>query len=475
MGIFSRKNKNNSAVKGGKASDLSKLNPGILIDSIVDGVALIDEKGAIKIFNPSASKITGWASKEAIGLDHKSVFKFFDERGQEYNGDQSPISQSLATSKPVKSGSIMLKNTSGNSIELDLAANPIMQSDGKEVAIMVIFRDVSEQRSEERQRAEFISTASHEMRTPVAAIEGYLALALNDKVSKIDSNARSYLEKAHASTKHLGKLFQDLLTAAKSEDGRLSSHPVVIEVGVFLRDITERAKFAAEKKGLTVKYNNSETVIDTTRPQGGKVLEPIFYVHADPDRMREVVTNLFDNAVKYTDEGYISIGMTAQNNTVVISISDTGGGISKEDIPHLFQKFYRVDNSDTRQIGGTGLGLFICKKIVELYGGKIWVESEPGKGSTFFIALPQVPAEKAKSMLQQEASKRSPLDEISALPTNQVDVTNNGPNEPQETLQEGASIAVATPASPKQNPSPAATPAPQPAPVQASSNNKPTS
>jgi signal transduction histidine kinase len=118
--------------------------------------------------------------------------------------------------------------------------------------------------------------------------------------------------------------------------------------------------------------------------------------------MREVITNLYDNAVKYTPQGKITIGLTGNDQVVQFYIKDTGSGIPREDIPHLFQKFYRVDNSATRTIGGTGLGLFICRKIVELYNGRIWVESEAGKGSTFFINVPRLSTQKAQELLDNK-------------------------------------------------------------------------
>ena len=127
--------------------------------------------------------------------------------------------------------------------------------------------------------------------------------------------------------------------------------------------------------------------------------------------MREVITNLFDNAVKYTDSGKITIGLTGDDKISQIYISDTGAGIPAEDIPHLFQKFYRVDNS--RTVGGTGLGLFICRKIVELYNGRIWVESEFGKGSTFYINLPRVSSQKANELkAAAEAKSQSSVGNI---------------------------------------------------------------
>lgn len=149
----------------------------------------------------------------------------------------------------------------------------------------------------------------------------------------------------------------------------------------------------------------SNQTIDASKGAAGtKVIKPLYYVRADPDRLREVITNLFDNAVKYTDAGKISIGLTGDDQVVQFYVRDTGPGIPAEDIPHLFQKFYRVDNSATRTIGGTGLGLFICRKIVELYQGRIWVESEVGKGSSFFINFPRLATEQAQKEQALEAS-----------------------------------------------------------------------
>jgi signal transduction histidine kinase len=254
------------------------------------------------------------------------------------------------------------------------------------------------------------------MRTPVAAIEGYLSLALNDKVSSIDSKARDYLEKAHQSTEHLGKLFQDLLTSAKAEDGRLSSHPEAVEIGSFLEQLTDSFKIAAQKKQLTVEYLvGINSVIDASQGVGSnRVIRPLYYVYADPERLREVITNLFDNSLKYTDTGKISIGLTGNNSVVQFYIRDTGAGIPAEDIPHLFQKFYRVDNSSTRTVSGTGLGLFICRKIIELYGGRIWVESKLKVGSTFYMDLPRITKERAETIKNNEIAQAA-LPSIASL------------------------------------------------------------
>lgn len=382
-----------------------KAKSDIILRAIEDGVVLIDDQGVIRHFNQGAANVIGWKREEAEGLDWRSVFRFENAKGETIEDADTPFGRVSATGVPVRSNDLNITGKSNKSIAVNFSVAPL--SDGRTTTGLVgIFRDVSEERQEENQRAEFISTASHEMRTPVAAIEGYLSLALNDKVSTIDSRARDYLEKAHASTKHLGQLFQDLLTSAKAEDGRLTSHPRVVELGAFLEQLTSDLKFAAEKKKLFMEFVfGNSTITDTSASQStasSKVIRPLYYAKVDPDRLREVITNLFDNACKYTDEGKVSLGITTNDTVVQIYVRDTGAGIPAEDISHLFQKFYRVDNSATRTIGGTGLGLFISRKIIELYQGRIWVESKLGEGSTFYINLPRIETKRAEEMAAQE-------------------------------------------------------------------------
>jgi signal transduction histidine kinase len=160
-----------------------------------------------------------------------------------------------------------------------------MDDTGRVTAAVAVLSDISKERAEEQQRADFISTASHEMRTPVAAIEGYLALALNEKVATIDSRAREYLEKARNSTQHLGQLFQDLLTSAKAEDGRLTSHPQLLELGEFLEQLSNDLRLVAEKKGLQMDFTStgSNTINATTAAAGERVIRPLYYVNVDPE------------------------------------------------------------------------------------------------------------------------------------------------------------------------------------------------
>ena len=377
----------------------------VIIDSIEDGVVLIDNSLTIQLINPSASKLCGWKTDEATNITVDSVIQLINNKGEKLEANQNPLHQVFSLNQSITKTDLTLLTRDNQSIPVRLHITPLVNKANQVYQAVAVLNNVSEERTNEQQRADFISTASHEMRTPVAAIEGYLALALNDKVSTIDSRARSYLEKAHASTQHLGQLFQDLLTSAKAEDGRLTSHPSVVEMGEFLSQLISDLKLVAATKNLAVDYvSGSEAntnIINAKREDGQKVIVPLYYVYVDPDRLREVITNLFDNAVKYTPEGKITLGLTGNDQVVQCFIKDTGAGIPKEDIPHLFQKFYRVDNSATRTIGGTGLGLFICRKIVELYNGRIWVESELGKGSTFYINFPRLSNQQARDLQSQ--------------------------------------------------------------------------
>ncbi len=401
MSIFGWGGKNPGGKKTRLPANLQDENQRfkVIIDNIEDGVILIDDQQVIQLINPGGAGLCGWPVEEAIGVDVIPVLKLVNDKGVELDESDNPLQKVFTSEQSVKGDNVFLMTRDKRQLPIRLNVSPLLDHNKQVTAAVAVFSDVSQEKAAEQQRADFISTASHEMRTPVAAIEGYLALALNDKVSTIDTRARGYIEKAHSSTQHLGQLFQDLLTSAKAEDGRLTSHPIVVEIGEFLEQLTTDLRLVAEKKGLLMEFAAGNTSsVDATKEGGGRVVRPLYYVQVDPDRVREVITNLFDNAVKYTEEGKITVGLTGNDQVVQCFVRDTGPGIPAADLPHLFQKFYRVDNSATRTIGGTGLGLFICRKIIELYNGRIWAESEVGKGSSFYINLPRLSAAKAKEL-----------------------------------------------------------------------------
>lgn len=375
----------------------------ILVQALTDGVILLDTEGLISLINPSAATMTGWAVEDALGTDYRSVISMKNEDGSELTAEDNPLTRIFET-RAATTKILQLIGRGGNIMTVSVVTSPVINPKTNELSgAVTVLRDISVAHQSDKQRADFVSTASHEMRTPVAAIEGYLQLSLNEKVSKIDPKAREFLEKALDSTHHLGQLFQDLLTSAKAEDGRLVSHPTVVELGSYVENLAETFRFSADKKGLLTDFIFGTSTSGSGNQTGEHVVRPLYYVHVDADRLREVITNLFDNAVKYTPAGKISVGLTGNTDVVQLFVKDTGPGIPADDLPHLFQKFYRVDNSATRTIGGTGLGLFICKKIIEVYKGRIWVESTVGKGSTFYINLPRLSSQRAEELKAAEA------------------------------------------------------------------------
>jgi PAS domain S-box-containing protein len=431
-----------------------------VLSAINDGVISVDKQGIVQLINPAAQRMLGWDKSDAVGLNYKSVVKLNDRADKPVTAAADPIEKVLATNQQVHSEDFSIQTEAGKKILLSLMVSPIGQpSTG---AIMVL-RDMTIEKAEEREQAEFISTASHEMRTPVASIEGYLGLVLNPATATIDEKTRDYIQKAQASAQHLGRLFQDLLDVSKAEDGRMTNNPGVINVIEFISEVAEGLRPKAAEKGLRFLYKPKpdDTSIVT------RLVAPVYYVHVDMDHLREVVANLIENAIKYTPAGDVVIDVTGDEKQVTISVQDSGIGIPTEDIPHLFQKFYRVDNSDTREIGGTGLGLYLCRRLAEVMGGKVRVESTYKQGSTFYVDLPRIDSEEAERLM--EVAKVADETTIMADPTQQQAL------QPTGEIQTAASIQPMQQAAPIQNAQPAPAPvqqvapapAPQPAPVQA--------
>ncbi|MDN5819684.1 MAG: ATP-binding protein [bacterium] len=373
----------------------------IVINAISDGVIAIDSQGVIELINPAAQQIVGWDQGEALKLNYKSVLKLIGKDSKELQPSVDPVSTVLADNKQVRNDDLTLVTMSGKKLIVSLIVTPIGQIGS---GALIVFRDVTNQRKEEREQAEFISTASHEMRTPVASMEGYLGLALNPATAQIDDKARDFIEKAHESAKHLGALFQDLLDISKAEDGRLDSKPKVIDLAAFTSEVVTSLKPLADKKNLSI-ISDADSNNGEDEP-GERRLTPIFYVHIDSDHLRELLSNLIENAIKYTPQGSVKIDIDGDEDHATVSIADSGIGIPTEDIPHLFQKFYRVDNTDTREIGGTGLGLYLCRKLAESMSGRIWAESEYKRGSIFHVELPRISHEDAIRMLDESTEEK---------------------------------------------------------------------
>ncbi len=388
-------NKKNNKTIHSELSEVANKSE-VVINAIGDGVVAIDNRGVIRLINPAAQTIIGWSEKDALSLNYKSVLKLTNQKDEELDANGDPIQQALNNNQQIRTNNLIATTNSGKKLMVSLVVSPIGESGS---GAIIVFHDITKEKAEEREQAEFISTASHEMRTPVASIEGYIGLALNPQTAQIDSRARDFIMKAHASAEHLGRLFQDLLDVSKSEDGRLSNNPKVVNIITFVHDVVQGLKQKANDKGLKLIYK--------PMPENAteKFLAPAYYINLDNDHVREIVNNLVENAIKYTLFGDITIDIDSDDEHVVISVKDSGVGIPAEDMPHLFQKFYRVDNKDTRDIGGTGLGLYLSRRLAEAIGGRIWAESVYTKGSTFFIELPRISSQEASQLAEEEAIK----------------------------------------------------------------------
>lgn len=430
-----------------------------VIRAIDNGVISINSRGNIDLINPAAQNILGWKTDDAAGLSYRSILKLEDNKNTPLSDANDPVRQAIATGKDVHSENYTILTESGKRRLLSLTASP--QAKG---AAIVVIRDVTESKKEEREQAEFISTASHEMRTPVASIEGYLGLVLGSKTINLDPKAREYINKAHDGAQHLGRLLQDLLDISKAEDGRLQNTPHPVEVVDYIGDIVEGFRPKAVTKGLVFTYK--------PRPQsahdgGERVVSPALYANVDKDHLHEVAANLIENAIKYTPDGEVVIDVTGNNSDIRVSVTDSGIGIPPEDIGHLFQKFYRVDNSETREIGGTGLGLYLSRRLTEMMGGRIWVESRFQKGSTFHIEIPRITHEEADRLFEQEkmakaavASSSSSVRPVSSPPPAPIPAPSTPTIAPP--MPPPAPIAVTQQQQQQQQPAPAAPPQPQP-------------
>lgn len=354
------------------------------LDFIAEAVLMVDENGLIKFANPAAAAMTGYNDPATIvGLDYQLVIRLESAQSTPIESTQSTLYAAIKLNRHLHTREYVLVSAqSERRMAIDLTCIPTGNERSDRI---VTFRDITTELAEEHEQAEFISTASHEMRTPVASIEGYLGLALNPQTATIDDRAKKYLEAAHAASQHLGRLFKDLLDVTKLDDKRARTHLVPLDAVEAVKYIADEQSKAMEAKNIRYVFGGDASGIDKKR------IEQKIYMAVDYDFLHEIVDNLVGNAIKYTPEGgQISVAVRGDGDKVLISVSDTGIGIPADDIAHIFQKFYRVDNSQTRQIGGTGLGLYLVKKRVEALGGRVWVESDYGKGSTFFVSLPRI-------------------------------------------------------------------------------------
>ena len=438
-------NSSGGAVAGAESAEILA---NLVLNTIDSGVIIVLSTGVIEYINPAAvSLLGGQMAQNFLGAKLEDILKLENGQGVAIPAQNNLVFHAVNNGQNYTTREYFLVNLQGQ--KKPVAFKVITAHSPKNERI-VTFYDITSELEAESEQTEFISTASHEMRTPVASIEGYLGLALNPKTATIDERAKKYLEEAHKSSQHLGKLFRDLLDVTKLDDKRIKAHLTPIEVTSTVRSIAEGQIPKMSEKNIHFTFGSSSSA----NMNGGRVINQEVFAAIDVDFLREIINNLIENAIKYTNNGGgIWVNVRGDGDRVLINVTDTGIGISPEDSKHVFQKFYRADNSETRTIGGTGLGLYIVKERVEAMSGSTWVESTFGEGSTFYVAFPRLTYEEYLRRKQIEANTQAmtPQNSVASNPAVSASNENQPPAPMQFSTEVTTPISAATPVSTTMN------------------------
>ena len=325
--------------------------------SMQEGVIAVGPEGDIQHLNSAAATLLG-AGSEAVGLRVWEAVRHpaLEETVRRALGGKGPSRATLEFGART----------------LDVSACPVA---GRGAALVV--RDVTEERRYERLRREFVANVSHELRTPLSIVRGYVE-TLREGAWQDPAAAPEFLAAIESNVRRLEALTADLLDLSKLETGGSILRPRPVDLESALRRIHQAFEPPARRKGQSLDLDVAENI--------GEFV-------ADSDLLERAVSNLVDNAIKYTPEGgRIRLAARAEPGTVRIAVEDNGIGIPEAELPRIFERFYRVDKSRSRELGGTGLGLAIVKHVVQLHGGRVEVRSRPGEGSCFTLVLPRRPA-----------------------------------------------------------------------------------
>lgn len=334
-----------------------------VLSSMVEGVIVTDEKGAVVVANPSARKMffidTSPEGKTTLEVIRNSSV-------------QEIVDGILKQGKRVAAEEIRLNKPDERFVKVSAAA---VMKEGAPAGALLVFHDITELRRLEKIRQDFVANVSHELRTPLSSIKGYSETLMEGGV-KQPKEQKEFLEIIYRESGRLAKLIDDILDLSRIESGKMAMVFMPLDVGPAVKRVCAILEKQAASKSLRV----------SVELPGG-----LPRILADEGRISQVLLNLLDNAVKYTPEnGKIRISAAPEGNFVRIEVSDTGAGIPEADMPRIFERFYRVDKARSRELGGTGLGLSIVKHIVQAHGGQVSVKSAPEKGSTFSFTIPAV-------------------------------------------------------------------------------------
>ncbi|HSP35528.1 MAG TPA: ATP-binding protein, partial [Thermoanaerobaculia bacterium] len=343
-----------------------------ILGSMTDGLWVYDAKGEVVDVNQAALTLFGLGSRtDAVDNSSFARFALRYPDGKQIPPQELPHARALRGQTVPDYLAIGRHLITGKDLDLSIAAAPI-ESNGIVGAVLVI-RDITALQELDRKKDEFLSVASHELRTPLTTIKGYTQL-LSQTINDLPAEERTtYLIAVLGEIDRMMGLISELLDVSRIETNRLQIHPQPIRWIEFL-----------DRRASAFRVQNPSRTINFAADL------PEVIVHADPDRMRQVMDNMLSNAIKYSPEGTeIEIRVALSDSYVRTAVSDRGIGIPTDEIPRLFERFHRARNVSSRYYGGLGLGLYIARAIVDAHRGVITVESEEGKGATFTLALPQ--------------------------------------------------------------------------------------
>jgi PAS domain S-box-containing protein len=349
-----------------------------LISSIGEGVVIIDEYGHVTEVNKNALDILGYGREEMIGEWLGKILPSKDKEGKDVPSSERPVFRSLLTGEPI-TGIVNYVKRNGDLLPVSSTAAPFMVK-GVPRGAVIIFRDFSHEIQVERAKDEFVSLASHQLRTPLTAMMLYSQMLEECQDGKLSDEQMLYLQKIRMSTDRLQTLVTDFLNISKLELGRLDTK-------VKDTDLDELIQEQANDVKPLLKTKNTELNFKKPAKKLPKAL-------VDPVLFGQALHNLLTNAIRYTGDknGRVEVKVDYEDKEFKICVSDNGIGIPEESKPKIFQRLYRAENAIDTQEGGTGLGLYFVKKVVESFGGRVWFESQLNKGTTFYMAIPKTAA-----------------------------------------------------------------------------------
>ena len=354
-----------------------------ILQSIGDGVFVVDSQLKIILINKVALSLCGYKEKEALGKKYSDILDFRFENGVDKNNrgnsvNDKFIKEAIASGKSQEmSNHTVLMTKKGNAVSVADSAAPLVNAEGEIKGCVVVFRDVTKEREIDRMKSEFLSVASHQLRTPLGSMKWNLEMILAGDFGKLPGELKEVVTDVYESDKRMVTLVDDLLNVSRIDEQRVSDNPVETDIlDIVNQSISEMKPIALQKK---VKINLT----------GGSDIPKVII---DTKRLREVVQNILSNSVKYNKvDGSVSVKLSEEHENIIITISDTGMGIPRSDQERVFSKFFRAQNAIVSETEGSGLGLFVVKEYVKSWGGDITFSSEEGKGSVFELTIPKKP------------------------------------------------------------------------------------